>query len=178
MIVAEGGSAAAGGTGAAADKKTRDKKAEDQKTDSEFAALLQGGKDDPKATLAEITTGGVPGYWAWRLKELKAEIASRVMGQMGVTHQGLAAMSEDDRAEVERLIMREVARVVREMTTGQTRKGPGLEDLPAGDGAMPGDAVPQAASDAGTNAPARAASRGLDETTLSGMLSQQEIAGG
>ncbi|MEE3626415.1 hypothetical protein UCD39_20930 [Nitrospirillum sp. BR 11752] len=44
MIVAEGGSAAAGGTGVAADKKTQDKKTEDQKTDSEFAALLKGGK--------------------------------------------------------------------------------------------------------------------------------------
>ncbi|MEE3626416.1 hypothetical protein UCD39_20935 [Nitrospirillum sp. BR 11752] len=108
---------------------------------------------------------------------MKAEIASRVMGQMGVTRQGLAAMSEDDRAEVERLIMREVARVVREMTTGQTRKGPGLEDAAPDAGTLSEDTGGQASGDAGAAAQPRAASRGLDESTLSGMLAQQEVAG-
>ncbi|ASG21567.1 hypothetical protein [Nitrospirillum viridazoti] len=178
IFATDGGTAThqtAGANGATA----AEKKAANQKTDSDFATLLRGGDDDPKATLKDITSGGMPGYWAWRMKELKAEIAARVMGNMGVTRQGLSRMSEDDRAEVERLIMREVARVVREMTTGQVRKGPGLEDG-AAISAAPVDAANQPDAKAGDSSRARiAAAQGsprvpLGASTLQGMLSEQQ----
>lgn len=160
------------GSTAAASQKAAANKAANQKTDGEFADLLKGG-DDPKDMLAEITSGGFKGYWAWRVKEMKARIAQQVMGAMGVTREGLAQMSEDDRAEVERLIMREVARQVREMTSGQAAKGGKLEDR-GPDGQIDDSADPSRPAPTATGGAAVVSRGALGDSTLQSMLMEQE----
>ncbi len=94
-------------------------------TDAAFAELLEGG-DDPKKILAEIMKDGMSGYWAWQIKEMKKKAAEKVMQGMGVTAESIAAMPPDQRADIERKIMQEVERMVREHVENEARKKQGL----------------------------------------------------
>ena len=71
--------------------------------DQRFAELLAAG-DDAKNTLAEITHTGAKGYWAWKMREMRKEIAQEVMGEINLTPEKIAQMSAKDRLATENKI--------------------------------------------------------------------------
>ncbi|WP_148293884.1 hypothetical protein [Azospirillum sp. B4] len=149
-------------------------------TDSAFADLLKGD-DDPQTMLKEMTTGGFQGYWAYQIKQMKQKIAEETMQSKGLTQQDLAGMPADQRADLERAIMREVEQKVRQMTsTGKNGKS-GLEDAsqtggPGDDGGMNGFGSQMAAAN-GNQTGARSGVPIAGGDTLQGILSAQEMTG-
>ncbi len=80
-------------------------------------------KDDPAAILKKITSRGISGYWEWQMEELKKKVAEKVMQEMGVTPESLAAMSPEARMSIEEKIMKEVERRIEEaMRNGMEKK--------------------------------------------------------
>ena len=82
------------------------------KADRRFAELL-AASDDAKKTLAEITKGGAKSYWDWKMKELRKQIAEKVMKEMNLTPEKIAQMSAKERVETENKIMQIVEQQVR-----------------------------------------------------------------
>ncbi len=91
-----------------------DKKSQStQKAAFDFAKWL-GDNDDPATMLKKITSRGISSMWEWQLEELKKKVAAKVMQEMGVTPESLAAMSPDVRISLEEKIMKEVERRIEE----------------------------------------------------------------
>lgn len=137
-----------GSSGAAASGTT----ASDANTDKQFADMLSGGTSSKDRTanaqkeLQEITTGGFKGYWAWKIKQIKAQAAQEVMGSMNLSPQQLAAMPSGQRAEIERKIMRIVEEKVRKMLKQQNNGQSGSDAANASQTTAAGGAG-QAATD-------------------------------
>lgn len=74
------------------------------KADNRFAELLTA-EEDAKATLAEITEKGAKGYWEWKIREMRKQIAAEVMGEMNLTAEKIAQMPAKERLEVETKIL-------------------------------------------------------------------------
>lgn len=77
--------------------------ADQTKRDQRFAELLAETKE-AEAALGEITKGGVNGYWAWKISEMRKKITEQVMGEMNLTPEKLAAMSAEERLLTEKKI--------------------------------------------------------------------------
>lgn len=103
-------------TGAGLSAGTSDNK----KTDDAFAELLAG--ETPEEMLHEMTKDGMYSLWSHQLKELKKKIAAEIMGGMGVSEASLKAMPADERAAIEKKIMEEVERRVKEMVENEMKK--------------------------------------------------------
>lgn len=70
--------------------------ASNAKRDARFAELLSE-TDEAKAALAEVTGGGIQGYWAWKMKKLREDITGQVMSEMNMTPEKLAALPPEER---------------------------------------------------------------------------------
>lgn len=141
-------------------------------TDSAFADMLKG-EDDPQTLLKDMTSGGVQGYWAYQIKQMKQKIAEETVRSTGLNAQDIAAMPADQRADLERQIMREVEQKVRQMTAGGKN---GLDDASkAGGGQMNGAGTQMAANSNQTGAHSGVPIAGGD--TLQGILAAQETVG-
>ena len=73
------------------------------KREQRFAELLAETKQ-AEAALAEITKNGAKGYWEWKIKELRKQLTEKVMGEMNLTPEKLAAMSAKERVATENKI--------------------------------------------------------------------------
>ncbi|MEC4594196.1 MULTISPECIES: hypothetical protein [Nitrospirillum] len=144
-------------------------------TDSAFADLLKGD-DDPQTMLKDMTTGGYQGYWSYQIKQMKQKIAEDTLQSKGLTPQDVANMPADQRADLERQIMREVEQKVRQMTaSGKDGKG-GLQNAgQTGDGSgQNGFGSQMAANSNQTGARSGVPIAGGD--TLQGILATQEMS--
>lgn len=182
--IGAGGSSAygmmTGSSGAAASGTT----ASDANTDKQFTDMLSGGTSSKDRTanaqkeLQEITTGGFKGYWAWKIKQIKAQVAQEVMGSMNLTSQQLAAMPSGQRAELERKIMRIVEEKVRKMLKQQNSGGgEGGGDSASAPQTAATD-VPQGAPAAAQTAAARSATVGATAQAAAGQSSASQGANG
>ncbi|TWB38115.1 hypothetical protein [Nitrospirillum pindoramense] len=141
-------------------------------TDGAFANMLKG-EDDPQTLLKDMTSGGVQGYWSYQIKQMKQKIAEETVQSKGLTAQGIAALPADQRADLERQIMREVEQKVRQMTAGGKE---GLDEASkAGGGQMNGGGAQMAANGNQTGARSGVPIAGGD--TLQGILATQEAVG-
>lgn len=77
--------------------------AEAEKIDNAFAALFE--EETPRGIIREITKDGMNGMMAWKIKEMRKEIAAKVMAEMNVTREDIAGMSSADRVAMEQKIM-------------------------------------------------------------------------
>lgn len=94
-LTAIGGNTATGASAASTATST---------VDQQFASLI----DDPKDTLADITSGGIKGYMSWKIEQMKKKMAADVMAGMNLTPEKIAAMSDKDRTDVENKIIQAV----------------------------------------------------------------------
>lgn len=83
-------------------------------THEEFTAMLHGDSD-PREIIGEIAAGGMQGYWSWQIKNLTSKLMQQVMGEMGVTEEGMAQMGDADRAKLEEEIMKKVKALMKEV---------------------------------------------------------------
>lgn len=82
------------------------------RADARFSALLAEEKD-AKNTLREITQDGAKSYWEWKMKELRRQAAEKIMGEMNLTEEKIAAMLDKERLAVENQILQYVEQQVR-----------------------------------------------------------------
>ena len=95
------------------DTATTDPIAADKlKREQKFAKLLAEG-EEAKQVLADVTKGGAKGYWEWKIKELRKQLTEKVMGEMNLTPEKLAAMSPEERLKIETKIAQIVEEQVR-----------------------------------------------------------------
>ena len=87
--------------------------AQESQADKRFSDLLAGNSDDPKDILADVTKQGAAGYWAWKIKELKKQIAGKTMQDMNLTPEKIAAMDPKTRMDTENKIMQIVEQQVK-----------------------------------------------------------------
>ncbi|MEA1677780.1 hypothetical protein [Nitrospirillum sp. BR 11163] len=145
-------------------------------TDSAFADLLKGD-DDPQTMLKDMTSGGLQGYWSYQIKQMKQKIAEDTLQSKGLTQDDVAKMPADQRADLERQIMREVEQKVRQMTASGKDGKSGLEDAAqmAADGSgQNGFGSQMAANSNQTGARSGVPIAGGD--TLQGILAAQEMS--
>jgi len=134
--------------------------------DSEFAALLKGD-DDPRQVMQDITKNGLSGMWKWQVKELEKKIAQDVLGEMHITSADLNSMQADQRAKVEKQVMKEVERRVKQL----------IGDSAAKQEAGATDPAQQAANAAaGNNAGAQTQGDGKKLTQWDVLSSAQELS--
>lgn len=91
----------------------------------DFASYL--GEEDPAALLHEITKDGVEGMLKWKIEEMKKKIAAEVMASKNITKESLAAMSAEERAATQDMIMREVQEKLKEAMNEQMKRENHLE---------------------------------------------------
>lgn len=72
--------------------------------DKRFAEML-ADEQDAKDTLAELTKNGMKGYWSWKMKEMRKQIADKVVSEMNLTPEKIAAMDAKTRVETEQKIL-------------------------------------------------------------------------
>ncbi|MBB6253499.1 hypothetical protein [Nitrospirillum iridis] len=171
------GAAGSGGTGATSSLGGGGSLSNAQ-TDSAFADMLKGD-DDPQTMLKDMTTGGLQGYWSYQIKQMKQKIAEDTLQSKGLTTGDVANMPADQRADLERAIMREVEQKVRQMTSSGKDGKNGLQDATQGGGGGTGQAAGYgsqvAANSNQTGARSGVPIAGGD--TLQGILSAQETQG-
>jgi hypothetical protein len=93
-----------------------------QKPAIDFAKWL-GEDESPAEILRKITSRGISSMWEWQMEELKKKVAAKVMQEMGVSPESLAAMSPEARMSIEEKIMKEVERRIEEaMRNGLEKK--------------------------------------------------------
>lgn len=73
---------------------------------------------DAMEMLSDMTENGLNGYWKWVMKQLR----EKVMDDMGISEQELAAMDPDARAAVEKAIEEEVKKRLAEMMGSSGKK--------------------------------------------------------
>ncbi|MEA1649845.1 hypothetical protein UAJ10_12570 [Nitrospirillum sp. BR 11164] len=144
-------------------------------TDSAFADLLKGD-DDPQTMLKDMTTGGYQGYWSYQIKQMKQKIAEDTLQSKGLTAQDVSNLPADQRADLERQIMREVEQKVRQMTASGKDGKSGVQDATqtaADGGGQTGFGSQMAANSNQTGARSGVPIAGGD--TLQGILAAQEM---
>lgn len=119
MQIASAGSAQAAVFGGKASSYTESQVAQ---IDKQFKEMLSGGSDDPAEMLKEITSGGMKGYWAWQVKQLRAKAAEKILGQRNLTPEMIAALPPQQRADIEKQIMQEVERMVKQMIEEELKR--------------------------------------------------------
>lgn len=90
------------------------------KIDGEFAALFTD--PTPEEMLQEIAGGGVAGLWKWKIKQMQKDAAEKIMGEMSLTQEQVAALPDDKRVELETKIIAEVQRRVQMMVVEQMKR--------------------------------------------------------
>lgn len=144
-------------------------------TDSAFADMLKGD-DDPQSILKDMTSGGMQGYWSYQIKQMKQKVAEDTLQSKGLTEADVANMPPDQRADLERTIMREVEQKVRQMTNADKNGKTGLLDSGGQGAATTGQAAYGAqAANANNQTGAHSGVPIAGGDTLQGILSTQEM---
>lgn len=97
--------------------------AEVRQTDKDFAALF--ADETPESTLKKITEDGLQGMMKWKVDQLRKQIAEKSLASRGLSLDDIAALPPEQRVQIEKQILDEVAQKLKQAISEQMKKETG-----------------------------------------------------